>query len=118
MTTYPASTASLLPQISHFSSDQKDGETFEDWLEQFESVGTLAGWNDHYKLVHLTSALRGTAKAFYRSCAPAQRSNYQELVAALKKRFKPVVLMAVQSQLFHSCRQGQKESVDDFAQDL
>ena len=35
MTTYPASTASLLLQISHFSSDQKDGESFEDWLEQF-----------------------------------------------------------------------------------
>ena len=116
--TYPASSASLLPQITHFSGDQKDGETFEDWLEHLESVGTLAGWNDHYKLVHLTSALRGTAKSFYRSCAPVQRSNYQELVTALKKRFKPVVLTAVQSQLFHSRRQGQKESVDDFAQDL
>ena len=87
-------------------------------MEHFEAVGTLAGWNDHFKLVHLTSALKGTAKSFFRSCPPTQRSNYQEMVAALRKRFIPVQLTAVQTQLFHSHRQGQKESVDDFAQEL
>ena len=90
----------------------------QDWIEHFESVATLAGWNDHFKLVHLASALRGTARAFYRSCTPAQKNNYNLLVAELKKRFTPVQLTAVQTQLFHSRRQGAKESVDDFAQEL
>ena len=107
-----------LPQIPLFYGEQKDGETFQDWVEQFESVATLAGWNDHFKLVHLTSSLKGAAKSFYRSCAPLQRSNYQELVAALKKRFTPVQLTAVQTQLFHSRRQNHGESVDNFAQEL
>ena len=68
--------------------------------------------------MHLTSALKGTAKSFFRSCPPTQMSNYHEMVAVLRKRFTPVQLTAVQTQLFHSRRQGQKESVDDFAQEL
>lgn len=78
----------------------------------------LARWNDHFKLVHLMSALRGAARAFYHSCTPVQRSNYHILVAELKKRFTPVQLTAIQTQLFHSHRQGPKESVDEFAQEL
>ena len=69
---YPSS-AALLPQIRSFYGDQKDGETFQDWVEHFEAVGTLAGC---FKLVHLTSALKGRAKSFFCSCSPTQRSNY------------------------------------------
>jgi hypothetical protein len=36
----------------------------------------------------------------------------------MKKRFTPVMLPAVQSQLFHDRQQGPKETVDEFAQDL
>ena len=115
-----ASLLSQLPQIPRFNGqeEQADGETFLDWLEQFESVAVLGGWNDHYKLVHLTTKLRGAAYSFYRSCSPTQRSSYALLVEELKKRFTPVKLAAVQSQLFHDRQQGPKESVDEFAQDL
>ena len=55
---YPAILANLLPQIPNFvGSEQWIGETIQDWMEYFESVATLAGWSDHFKLVHLTSAL-------------------------------------------------------------
>ena len=58
---YPA--ASLLPQIPNFSGgEQRDGETVQDWIDNFESVAGLAGWNHHFKLVHLTSALREAAR--------------------------------------------------------
>ena len=115
-----ASLLSQLPQIPRFNGqeEQADGETFLDWLEQFESVAVLGDWNDHYKLVHLTTKLRGAAYSFYRSCSPTQRSSYALLVEELKKRFTPVKLAAVQSQLFHDRQQGPKESVDEFAQDL
>jgi hypothetical protein len=103
---YPATVANLLPQIPSFNgNEQRDGETVQDWVEHFESVAGLAGWNDHFKLVHLASALRGAARSFYRSCTPTQRSNYHILVAELKKRFTPVQLPAVQTQLFYSRRQ-------------
>ena len=109
----------LLPHIPPYhGGEQKDGETFADWLEHFEAVAQLARWDDHYKFVYLTTALRGTAKAFYRSCSPMQKSNYHSLVAELRKRFTPVQLTAVRTQLFHDRKQGPQESVDEFAQDL
>ena len=78
----------------------------------------LGGWSGHCKLVHFTTRLRGAAYSFYRSCSLEQRSDYTLLAEELKKRFTPVKLAAVQSQLFLDRKQGPKESVDEFAQDL
>ena len=105
-----------LPQIPRFTDEGRArGESFSEWHEHFENIAMLAGWNDHWKLVHLTSNLRDTAMAFYRSCV---RSRYTLLVAAMRRRFTPIRLTALQAQLFHN-RQGQeKEMVDQFAQDL
>ena len=117
--TYTAPLLSQLPQIPRFSGDEtNDGETFQDWLEQFESVATLGGWSEHGKLVNLTTRLRGAAYSFYRSCTLEQRSSYSLLTAELKKRFTPVKLTAIQTQLFHDRVQGAKESVDEYAQAL
>ena len=53
--TFTAPLLNQLPPIARFSGEeQPDGEMFQDWLEQFESVAQLAGWNDHAKLVNLT----------------------------------------------------------------
>ena len=50
--------ANLLPQIhTYHGGEQKDGETFQDWLEHFEAVAHLGRWDDTHKLVYLTSAL-------------------------------------------------------------
>ena len=50
----PVPMLNQLPPISQFSSEeQPDGETFQDWLEQFESVAELGGWSSHTKLVNL-----------------------------------------------------------------
>ena len=47
-----------LPPITRFSGEeQPDGETLHDWLEQFESVAQLGGWNSHAKLVNLFTRL-------------------------------------------------------------
>jgi len=55
---YAMSLLNQLPLITQFSSEeQSDGETFLDWLEQFESVTQLGGWNGHAKLVNLTTRL-------------------------------------------------------------
>ena len=105
--------------ISRFDGDDlSDRGAFQDWIEQFKSVASLWRWDDHYKLVNLTARLRGAAYSFYRSCTPAQRSDYRLLVDELKKRFTPVKLPAVQSQLFHEREQGPRETADEFAEDL
>ena len=65
-----------LPPITWYSGDeQPDGETFQDWLEQFESVAQLRGWNSHAKLV-----------------------NYKLLAEQLTKRFTPIQIQPIQSQ--------------------
>ena len=71
-----------------------------------------------FKLVHLMAALRGNARSFYRSCMPTQKGSYPQLVGDLKKRFIPVKLTALQTQMYHSRKQGAIETVDDFAQEL
>ena len=115
----PSSVFGQHPQISRFTGDdQSEGETLNDWHEQFESIATLAHRDKHCRLVNLTTRLRGSAYSFYRSCPPDQRSSYDLLVVALQKRFTPVQLTAVQTQLFHERRQGPRESVDEFAQEL
>ena len=54
-----------LPPIQRFTGeDAGDGETFQEWHEQFESVAQLAGWTDQGKLVNLTTRLKGTAYSF------------------------------------------------------
>ena len=118
----PSLTMPLLgqvPQIPKFSGDALDsGETFVEWLEQLENITKLVGWDDHWRLVHLTSNLRGTAASFYRSCSVDVRSEYRSLVDALMRRFTPVRLTAVQTQLFHNRQQAEGETVEQFAQDL
>ena len=89
-----------------------------EWFEQFENIATLVGWDAHWRLVHLTSNLRGTAAVFYRSCRVEARSQYDSLVEALKRRFMPVRLTAVQTQLFHNRQQAEGETVEQFAQEL
>ena len=70
------------------------------------------------KLVNLVTRLRGEAYAFFKSCSAQECSSYEEMSAALVKRFTPVRIQAIQSSLFHERKQGEKESVDSYAQAL
>ena len=75
-----------LPPIPKFSDEDKatDGETFQEWLEQFEMVVEIASWDSRAKLVNLATRLRGQAYSFYRSCTQPQRADYDTLVVELK----------------------------------
>ena len=108
---------SQAPPITKYGGNS-DSETFEEWCEQFELVAAACGWNEKLKLANLATRLHGQAYAFYRTCTSQQRSTYSELVAALKKRFTPVRIQSVQSELFHSRKQQAQEKVDEYAQDL
>ena len=109
-----------LPPMSKFSGEdmEGDGETFLEWIEQFELVAGICSWNDQAKLVNLTTRLRGQAYSFYRTFNPQQRSDYQQLKSKLAERFTPVRIQAVHSNLFHQRKQDLGEAVDHYAQDL
>ena len=38
--------------------ESEAGEHFADWIEQFELVASVYHWDDHTKLVNLTTRLR------------------------------------------------------------
>ena len=112
--------AQHLPPIPNFNGENLDGdgEAFSDWLERLELVAAACRWDDQTKLVNLVTRLRSMASRFYRTCTPQQRSNYQELVSALRNRFTPEHIQSVHSSIFHERKQRARERVDNYAQDL
>ena len=114
--------AQNLPPLPKFSGESSDGgfckDIFQDWLEQFELIANVLGWSSQAKLVNLITRLQGQAYSFFRSCTIEQRTDYSLLVAELKKRFTPVTLPAIQTNLFHDRKQHVSESVDAYAQEL
>ena len=70
-------------------------------VEQFELVAEACQWDEKTKLVNLTMQLRGLAYSFYRTSKPEQRQDFDQLKGALSKRFTPVHIPVVDSNLFH-----------------
>ena len=87
-------------------------------VRQFELIADVLGWSPQAKLVNLITRLQGQAYSFFQPCTMEQRTDYSLLVPELKKRFIPVTLSAMQSNLFHDKKQGVSESVDVYAQEL
>ena len=81
-------------------------------------VAELAHWTEQIKLKQLALRLRGPALAFFRTRSDEQKHNYQVLVQEMSQRFTPVRIQALECSTFHERRQGRKESVDTYAQDL
>ena len=88
------------------------------WLEQFEFVANVLGWSSQAKLVNLITRLQGQAYSLFWSCTIEQHTDYSLLVAELKKRFTPVTLPVIQTNLFYDQKQHASESVDAYAQEL
>ena len=109
-----------LPPLPEFSGDDQThgNNSFQQWLEQFEMVSELAQWPEEIKLKQLAWRLRGAAQAYYRTCSEEQKHNYQLLVQTLSQRFTPVRIQALECSTFHERKQGKKESVDTYAQEL
>ena len=114
-----ATLAQQLPPLPNFSGGESPSEdSFLDWIGQFELMAEFYRWSKQAKLIHLSTRLRGEAFQFYRSCSKQQKADYDLLVAELRHRFTPVRIPSVQTSLFHERKQGEKESVDSYAQSL
>ena len=117
-------TSALLTQqlqlIGKFSGETEGGceETFLDWIKQLELVVEEFGLDDRTQYINVATRLRGQAPTFYHSCDKQKMKTYSQLVAALRERFTPVGLKAVESSLFHEQKQKDNETVDSYAQEL
>ena len=81
-------------------------------------VAEVCRWNGQVRLVNLATRLSGQAYAFYHTCTPQQRTDYDTLVTALQNRFTPVRIQSVQSSLFHERKQNKSELIDEYMQEL
>ena len=112
--------AQQIPPLQKFDGATMSAgtELITEWLEQFELAAEVCRWDNSTKLVNLVTRLDGEAYSFYKSCTPQQRGCYSAMVSALTKRFTPVQIQAVQTSLFHERRQGERETVDSYAEGL
>ena len=78
-------------------------------------VAELAQWPEKIKLKQLALRLRGPAQEYFRMCSEEQKHDYQALVQA---RFTPVRIQALECSTFHESKQGRKECIDTYAQEL
>ena len=110
--------AQQLPPLQKFSGGPttSDGETFQDWKDQFELVAGVCNWDSQAKLVNLVTRLHRQAYLFYRSCTPQQCSSYDVFVEELSKSFTSVQMQAIISSLFLYWKQKQGETGDSFVQ--
>ena len=109
-----------IPPINKFSGEnlEAEGEVFQEWIQQFELIAELCGWNNRAKLVNLTTCLRGQAYQFLLYMHARAKADYSSLKAQLERRFTPVHIQAVHSNLFHHRKQAEGESVDAYLQEL
>lgn len=113
-------TQQQIPPLPKYAGELEgvDGESFQDWKDQFELVARVCQWDSQMELANLVTRLRGQAYAFCRSCSPATKASYDALVAELTRRFVPVRIQSVQSSLFYEWKQATGETVEAYTQDL
>ena len=66
-----------------FSGEQ----SWEDWIDQFESIASINGWNDEQKLIWLKVCLK--ALLAYKRFSVTAHASFKNAVVALAERFEP-----------------------------
>ena len=79
----PVSKPAVLPEV--YSGEK----SWDDWIDHFDSVATVCGWDDEAKLKWLRVRLTGKAGTAFRRLPEGTRADFTEAVRALRKRFEP-----------------------------
>ncbi|KAG5861788.1 hypothetical protein JTB14_037398 [Gonioctena quinquepunctata] len=66
--------------------DGKDNYPVQKWIEDFEEISELTGWNDLQKLIFAKKSLEGLAKLFIQSEKGITNAQIHKLLMARKKR--------------------------------
>ena len=92
--------------------------SWEDWIDQFESIAAINGWSDEQKLVWLKVRLTGRALLAYKKFSVTARSSFKNAVVALAERFEPESRRDLYLAEFQSRCKKRTESWADFGEDL
>ena len=79
-------TPSKPPVLPEIYTGEKN---WDEWIDHFESVATVCGWDDAAKLKWLHVRLTGRAGTAFRRLPAETKADYNAAVGALKERFEP-----------------------------
>ena len=79
----PSDRPVIIPEV--YSGEQP----WEDWIDQFESIAAINGWNEERKLVWLKVRLTGRALLAFRKFSVTTKASYENVVVAMQERFEP-----------------------------
>ena len=92
--------------------------SFEDWIDQFESIAEISCWDDEQKLRWLKVRLMGRALMAYKKFPVTARASFKNAVRALQERFEPGSRRDLYLAEFQTRRKVKTESWPEFGEDL
>ena len=104
----------LVPET--FTGEGRQG--FSNWIEHFESIANVHGWDENAKRKWLRARLNGRAATVWRRLPAAETDTYEHAVAALKRRFEPASRKVVYLQEFQRRSKKITEDWVSFGEDL
>ena len=64
-------------------------QSWEDWIDHFESIASINRWNDEQKLIWLKVHLTGKGLLAYKKFSVTACASFKNAVVALAECFKP-----------------------------
>ena len=98
----------------YFSSEG----SYEDWIDQFESIAEINHWNDEQKLMWLKVHLTGRVLMAYKKFPTTARGSYKNAIKAMQERFEPESRRDLYLAEFQTRRKGKTETWPEFGEDF
>ena len=92
--------------------------SFEDWIDQFESIAEINHWNDGQKLMWLKVRLTGRALMAYKKFSITARGSFKNAIKALQERFEPESRKDLYRAEFQTRCKEETEGWPEFGEDL
>lgn len=93
-------------------------KSWDEWIDHFDSVAEVCGWDAANKLKWLRVRLTGRAGTFFRRLPEATRADFELATAALKSRFEPESKKALYRSELLARRKKRDEGWAVFGEDL
>ena len=101
------------------SPDTYSGDrNWTDWVEHFEAVAVVNGWDEPTKLLWLPVRLTGKAQTAWRRLVPEVKQNFRAAKDALQKRFEPESKRQLYVVEFQTRKRRPDEHWNDFGDEL
>lgn len=93
-------------------------DDIDSWIKNFNRIARANNWNEERKKNILPAFLRDRAADYFESLDESVTECFNEICKALKERFMPKELQSLYFSNLFQARQGENQSVDDYASEI